>query len=98
MARLSCRRRPAAARAQTSRLSSLELASVTPCNLASRAEPNFTCLVEPLACCVTQERLAKYTPIQAGKWLLGKYGETHKDYTVPDGALVADNAAATAGV
>lgn len=32
-------------------------------------------------------RPAKYEPVQAGKWLLGKYKDTHKDYKVPGEAL-----------
>lgn len=44
-------------------------------------EPNFDTLVKCLDVCCSAENPAKYEPITSGQYLLGKYKQTHADFS-----------------
>ena len=44
-------------------------------------EPNFDCVVKCLPCCVQNGEKPNYEPITSGQYLLGRYNETHGDYS-----------------
>ena len=46
-------------------------------------EPNFGCVVECLPSCLDETSGARYPPVTAGEYLLGRYAATHEAYKAP---------------